>query len=163
MSRPASKLAHSVREGDKAPAFSVEGDDGKKVSLSDYTGKNVVLYFYPKDDTPGCTLESKDFRDNKKHFDACNTVILGVSKDSVKSHVKFKDKYDLPFVLLSDEALKLCEAYGVWTEKSMMGKKYMGIERSTFLIDDKGVVRSAWRKVKVGGHVQEVLTVAKAL
>ncbi|MGE0754268.1 MAG: thioredoxin-dependent thiol peroxidase [Alphaproteobacteria bacterium] len=163
MAQAAQEVNHTVNVGDKAPAFSVASDSGESVSLQDFAGKNVVLYFYPKDDTPGCTAESKDFRDHKTEFDGCNTVILGVSKDSVKSHVKFKGKYNLPFVLLSDEALKLCEDYGVWVEKSLYGKKYMGIDRSTFLIDGKGTVRKVWRKVKVGGHVKEVLEAAQAL
>lgn len=163
MAEAAKKLPSQAKEGDKAPSFSVTSDLGKKVSLADFSGKNVVLYFYPKDDTPGCTMESKDFRDHMDAFAKANTVILGVSKDSVESHEKFKSKYCLPFSLLSDDTGSLCEAYGVWGEKSMMGKKYMGIERSTFLIDGSGRIRKAWHKVKVDGHVQEVLEAAKAL
>lgn len=147
--------------GDKAPEFSLTGDDGKTVSLAGLKGKNVVLYFYPKDDTPGCTLEAKDFRDHLGDFEKSNTVILGVSKDDTKSHLAFKKKYCLPFTLLSDDSGKTCEDYGVWVEKSMYGKTYMGIERATFLIDGKGQLKQIWRKVKVDGHVKEVLAAVK--
>ncbi len=126
-------------------------------------GKHMVLYFYPRDDTPGCTLEAKDFKESMKEFEALNTVIIGVSKDSVKSHGDFRKKYCLPFPLASDESGKMCEDYGVWVEKSMYGKTYMGIERATFLIGKTGVIRNIWRKVKVDGHVQEVLNAVKNL
>lgn len=143
--------------GKEAPDFSLPTDGSGEISLADLKGKNVVLYFYPKDDTPGCTTEAKDFRDSLAEFEAANTVILGVSKDSVARHDKFKNKYELNFPLVSDEECKLCEAYGVWKEKSMYGKKYMGIERSTFLIDKEGVVRQEWRKVSVTKHAEKVL------
>lgn len=155
--------AAGLKPGDAAPAFSIPTDGGSKVSLADFKGKNVVLYFYPKDDTPGCTQESKEFRDHLKAFEKAGCVILGASKDSVKSHDKFKEKHCLPFPLLSDESGNLCEDYGVWVEKSMYGKTYMGIERTTFLIDGKGIIRHVWRKVKVDGHVEDVLETAKKI
>ncbi len=149
--------------GKKAPAFTMPTDGGGKVSLKDLKGQKVVLYFYPKDDTPGCTKEACGFRDALPDFTKVDAVIIGVSKDTVAKHDKFKEKYDLPFTLASDEDGKVCEAYGTWVEKSMYGRKYMGIERSTFLIDEKGVLRGEWRKVKVKGHVEEVLEAAQAL
>ena len=149
--------------GQKAPDFTVLNDQGEKVKLSDLKGKKVVLYFYPKDDTPGCTKEACAFRDGIAQIKKKGAVVLGVSADSVESHQKFKKKFDLTFPLVSDESGKVCEAYGTWAEKSMYGKKYMGIERSTFLIDDKGVIRGIWRKVKVPGHAEEVLKAAEAL
>jgi peroxiredoxin Q/BCP len=155
--------AKPLSVGDKAPDFSMPVSDASSVSLSTLEGKNVVLYFYPKDDTPGCTLEAKDFRDNMGAFENADTVIIGVSKDSIKSHEKFREKFCLPFPLASDESGACCEAYGVWKEKSMYGKTYMGIERSTFLIDKKGILRAVWNKVKVDGHVAEVLAAARAL
>ncbi len=142
--------------GDKAPAFAAPSDSGETVSLESLKGHNVVLYFYPKDDTPGCTKEACGFRDAMKTLAKQGVKIVGVSKDSVKSHAKFRDRYDLNFPLLSDEDGKICEAYGVWIEKSMYGRKYMGIDRATFLIDEKGVVRHVWRGVKVAGHVEDV-------
>ena len=155
--------AASLNVGDNAPAFDMAASNDKRVSLSALSGKNIVLYFYPKDDTPGCTIEAKDFRDMMKDFEAANTVIIGVSKDSVKSHDKFKEKYCLPFTLGADEDGSTCEAYGTWVEKSMYGKKYMGIQRDTFLIDGKGIIRHIWRKVSVDGHAKEVLEAAKGL
>jgi len=152
-----------VEAGKKAPDFSATTDGGGKVKLSDFKGKNVILYFYPKDDTPGCTKEACGFRDAKPNFSKAKAVVLGVSKDSVARHDKFRDKYDLNFPLLSDEDGKICEKYGTWIEKSLYGRKYMGIDRATFLIDGKGVVRQVWRKVKVPGHVEEVLAALKAL
>jgi peroxiredoxin Q/BCP len=146
---------------DKAPDFSALDSYGNQVSLKDFAGKFVVIYFYPKDDTPGCTVEANDFKDNYKNFVDLNTVIIGVSKDSCKRHVKFTEKYELPFILLSDEDLQICKDYKIWVEKSMYGKKYMGIERSTFLIDPQGVVKKSWHKVKVKNHVNEVLQVVK--
>lgn len=164
MANAASKLDNRVSEGDKAPAFAnVPATNGKQFSLSDFAGKNIVLYFYPKDDTPGCTTEGKDFSAQKAAFDAANTVILGVSKDSVAKHDKFCAKHDFTIELLSDEEGELCEHYGVWVEKNMYGRQYMGIERATFLIDSEGTIRKVWRKVKVKGHVEEVLEAAKAL
>ncbi len=156
------KMSPSLAVGDKAPGFDLPADGGKNISLSGLKGKNVVLYFYPKDDTPGCTVEAKDFRDNIKEFEKLGTVILGVSKDSVDSHDKFKKKFCLPFALLSDTGTT-CEDYGVWGEKSMYGKTYMGIARTTFLIDKTGTIKNIWPKVKVDGHVLEVLSAVKAL
>jgi peroxiredoxin Q/BCP len=153
----------SVNEGDKAPAFSMPTDGGGTINLNDLKGKNVVLYFYPKDSTPGCTKEACGFRDLMPDFSKVDAEIIGVSKDSIKRHDNFKAKYELPFVLASDENDDVCERYGVWVEKSMYGKKFMGIERATFLIDGKGKVRKVWRKVKVPGHVEDVLEAVKAL
>jgi peroxiredoxin Q/BCP len=148
--------------GQSAPAFAMDCDDGP-VSLADYRGKILVLYFYPKDDTSGCTSQAKAFRDAIAEYRAAGIEILGVSKDSVASHAKFRAKHDLPFRLGSDPDGTACEAYGVWKQKSMYGRQYMGIERSTVLIDREGVVRAEWRKVKVTGHAAEVLKAAKAL
>lgn len=153
----------TVDIGDAAPDFTAATDGGGAVSLASLKGKTVVLYFYPKDDTPGCTTESIGFRDALADFEAAGAVLLGVSKDSVKKHDKFKAKYELNFPLLSDEDGALCEAYGVWVEKSMYGRKYMGIDRSTFIIDGAGNIRHAWRKVKVPGHVDAVLAAVKTL
>ena len=153
----------SVSEGDKAPGFAMTTDGGGSVSLKDLRGQTVVLYFYPKDDTPGCTKEACAFRDLIPDFSGIDATIIGVSKDSVKRHDNFKAKYDLPFTLASDDDGSVCEAFGTWVEKSMYGRKYMGIERSTFLIDGKGVIRKAWRKVKVAGHVEDVLESANSL
>jgi peroxiredoxin Q/BCP len=139
-----------------------ETTDGTQ-SLSDYKGQNIVLYFYPKDNTSGCTQESKDFRDNLKKFTKCNTVILGISRDSLKSHDKFINDHDLNFTLISDPDETFCNMFDVMKEKSMYGRKYMGIERSTFLFDEKGKLVKEWRKLKVPGHVDEVLTAAKEL
>ena len=152
----------SLEIGDKAPDFMLPTDGGGKVKLSDLHGKKVVLYFYPKDDTSGCTAEACAFRDLFPNFRKIDAAIVGISRDSAATHDKFKKKYKLPFVLASDEACKVCEKYGVWVQKSMYGRKYMGIERSTFLIDEKGVIRGAWRKVKVPGHADEVLDAIKA-
>ncbi len=152
-----------LKEGSPAPDFSIPADGGRIVSLSDFKGRKLVIYFYPKDDTPGCTTESCGFRDQIKEFNALNIGIVGISRDSVKSHDKFREKYDLNFPLGSDEDGKVCEAYGVWKEKSRMGKKYMGIERSTFLIDEKGKIARIWRNVKVNGHTDEVREAAEGL
>ena len=146
----------NLNTGDKAPEFSLPTDGNGEVKLSDFKGQKVVLYFYPKDNTPGCTTESCNFRDEKKDFEKLNAAIIGISKDSVKKHDNFKAKYDLNFPLASDENSDVCERYGVWTEKSMYGKKFLGIERSTFLIDEEGKIEKIWRKVKVNGHVEEV-------
>jgi len=146
--------------GDPAPDFSLPSDSGGTVSLQSLRGAKVILYFYPKDNTSGCTKEACAFRDAQPDFSAANAVVLGVSKDSVASHDKFKAKHDLPFTLLSDEDGKVCEAYGVWVEKSMYGRKYMGIERATFLIDENGILQEIWRKVKVAGHAEAVLKAA---
>ncbi|MFL5814691.1 MAG: thioredoxin-dependent thiol peroxidase [Bdellovibrionia bacterium] len=150
-----------LQQGDTAPAFTLESDTGEKVSLKDFKGKKVVLYFYPKDMTPGCTQEACDFRDSFARIKKSDAVVLGVSKDSVVSHQKFKAKHDLPFTLLSDSEGKVCELYGVWQEKSLYGKKFMGIVRSTFVIDEKGRILRSFPKVKVNGHVDEILGVLK--
>ncbi|MBM7650271.1 peroxiredoxin Q/BCP [Bacillus ectoiniformans] len=140
-----------------APDFTLLANSGEEVSLSHFKGKNVVLYFYPKDMTPGCTTQACDFRDQHEKFSGLNTVILGISTDPVERHKKFIDKYDLPFLLLADEEHKACELYGVWKLKKNFGKEYMGIERSTFIIDPEGTLIKEWRKVKVKGHVEEAL------
>lgn len=152
-----------VKVGNKVPAFSLPATGDKTTRLSDLRGKNVVLYFYPKDSTPGCTLEGQNFRDNIHKFRARDTVIFGVSRDSLKSHEKFREKQCFPFDLLSDEDEKLCRTFDVIREKNMYGKKVMGIERSTFLIDKEGILRQEWRKVKVDGHVDAVLDAVKNL
>lgn len=145
-------------EGGKAPAFSATDTHGKKVSLKDFAGKkNVVLYFYPRDLTPGCTTQACGFRDDWKELSAADTVVLGVSKDDAASHAKFVAKHNLPFTLLCDEDHALADKYGVWGEKTLYGKKYMGMNRSTFLIDKAGVVRKVWPKAKPAGHSAEVL------
>jgi peroxiredoxin Q/BCP len=143
--------------GVAAPDFTAPTDGGGSVRLKNLRGKKVVLYFYPKDNTPGCTAESCDFRDAHAEFGAKDVIVLGVSPDSVKSHDKFKQKFDLPFTLISDEDHKIAEAYGVWQEKSMYGRKYMGIVRSTFVIDEDGKIAAVYDKVKVKGHVADVL------
>lgn len=149
--------------GDIAPAITLPRDGGEIVNLSDFAGKNVVLYFYPKDDTPGCTKEAIGFTESVDAFAGLNTVILGVSKDSIKKHDKFVGKHDLKIALLSDEDGDVCERYGTWVEKSMYGKTYMGIERATYLIGADGKIAQVWRKVRVPGHVDAVLDAVKAL
>lgn len=158
MSAPA-----SIDIGTTAPDFTMPTDGGGSVTLSALRGKPVVLYFYPKDDTSGCTSQACGFRDQLPDFSAVDARIVGVSKDSVTSHDKFKTKYDLPFTLASDTDGAVSDAYGVWVEKSMYGRKYMGLERATYLIDKDGVVRNVWRKVKVTGHVAAVLKAVQAL
>jgi peroxiredoxin Q/BCP len=143
-----------VKEGEAAPDFTLQADDGRTVSLRDYRGKNVVLYFYPKDGTPGCTREAIEFRDTAQKFEKEGAVILGVSKDSVASHQKFKQKHELPFTLLSDPEGKALDLYGVWKKKSLFGKTFMGTERTTFLVDEDGIVTKVYRKVKAKGHAQ---------
>lgn len=152
-----------VSIGKKVPAFSRPATGDQTIKLSGLKGKKIVLYFYPKDSTPGCTLEGQNFRDNIRKFSSRNTTILGVSRDKLASHEKFKEKQKFPFDLLSDEDETLCNIFDVIKEKNMYGKKVMGIERSTFLIDEKGVLRNEWRKVKVKDHVEEVLEAVKAL
>jgi len=152
-----------LQEGQAAPDFTVKNDDGETVRLSDYRGRNVILYFYPKDNTPGCTKEACGFRDLQADFEKVNSVILGVSPDSVKSHQNFKNKYELPFTLLSDDNKEVVQLYGVWKEKSMYGKKYMGVERTTFVIDKEGKIRKIFPKVKVPQHPEAVLDVVKGL
>ena len=149
--------------GDKAPDFSLPTDGGGTLSLKDLKGKTVVLYFYPKDMTPGCTTEAQDFRDLAKQFEKAGAVVVGASKDSVKRHDNFKAKHDLNFQLVSDEEGTLCEAYGVWQLKKFMGREFMGIVRATFVIDGKGNIAKVWPKVKVKGHAQEVLEAVQAL
>lgn len=146
-----------IEEGKKAPAFSLPSSDGGTVALKDFAGKKVVLYFYPKDNTPGCTQEACDFRDNMARVQAAGAVVLGVSGDSIASHERFRDKYELPFPLLSDESHEMMEKYGVWQEKKNYGRTYMGVVRTTVLIDEKGVIRRIWPKVTVKGHVDAVL------
>ena len=143
--------------GDPAPAFSAPDQTGRTVSLSDFGGQTVILYFYPKDDTPGCTTQACSFRDNHAGLQEKGAVVLGVSPDSVKSHAKFVEKFTLPFPLIADEGHKIAEAYGVWVEKSMYGRKYMGVERSTFVIDGAGRIAAIHRKVNPAEHVAELL------
>jgi len=146
-----------LKEGMKAPDFILPDSRGNEVTLSNFRKKNIILYFYPKDKTKGCTLEAINFRDNYEKIKETDTVILGVSKDSMKSHISFINKYNLPFILLSDEEGKVCELYGVWKTKKMYGREYMGIERTTFLIDKEGNIVKIFPKVKVEGHVEEIM------
>ncbi|MFL0252546.1 thioredoxin-dependent thiol peroxidase [Clostridium neuense] len=146
-----------IKEGSLAPEFSLTGSDGKEHKLSDYRGKKVILYFYPKDNTAGCSKEACSFRDNIKIVTDLNAVVLGVSRDSLKSHDRFIEKFNLPFVLLADEDEKVCRLYDVIKEKNMYGRKYMGIERSTFIIDEEGILKKAFRKVKISGHIEQVI------
>ena len=152
-----------LNEGDRVPDVAMVGMDGKPISPADFSGQKLVLYFYPKDDTSGCTREAQDFTALADEFEKVGTWVLGVSKDSPDKHRKFADKYDLKVKLASDPDGSVCEAFGTWVEKSMYGRKYMGIERASFLIDRDGVVKRAWRKVKVPGHAQEVLEAAREL
>ncbi|MEM9049112.1 MAG: thioredoxin-dependent thiol peroxidase [Pseudomonadota bacterium] len=156
-------MGEKIVEGATAPDFTLPRDGGNDATLSDFRGQKVVLYFYPKDDTSGCTKEALGFTDAAEAFASAGAVVIGVSKDSVAKHDKFIAKHGLRVILVSDEAGSVCEDYGVWVEKSMYGKKYMGIERSTFLIDAEGKVAQTWSKVKVPGHVDAVLDAAKAL
>ncbi len=149
--------------GNKAPAFSLPATGDQTLALKDFKGKNLVLYFYPKDSTPGCTTEGQNFRDLFAEFQKLNTEILGVSRDTIRRHENFKAKHEFPFELLSDEGEELCQLFDVIKEKKLYGKVHMGIERSTFLIDATGVLRREWRKVKVNGHVDEVLEAVKEL
>ena len=151
--KPTAK-ATTVEKGSRAPDFTLASDRGGDVTLSRLRGKKVVLYFYPKDDTPGCTIQACDFRDAQPTFEGLDAVVLGVSADSIESHGKFRDKFGLNFPLLADEDHAVSEAYGVWKEKEMYGRSFMGIERSTFLIDEDGVVAEAWRKVTPKGHAE---------
>lgn len=155
-------MSRDVAVGDKAPDFSLPDESGTAISLKSLKGKPVVLYFYPKDDTPGCTKEACNFRDSKQHLRKAGAVVLGVSLDGTESHRKFIAKFDLPFSLLSDEGATVSKAYGVYKQKSMYGKTYWGIERSTFVIDEQGVLMAVFRKVKVDGHVDEVLAALKS-
>ncbi len=153
----------AIQLGKAAPDFTLPASSGQTVKLSDFKGKTVILYFYPKDNTPGCTTEACDFKSREQDFSSLDTVILGVSPDSVASHQKFIKKFDLPFLLLADEQQQVSELYEVWQKKSMYGKEYMGIERSTFVIDKKGILVKEWRKVSVKGHVEEAVAYVKGL
>lgn len=153
----------TIAVGQPAPDFTLPSDGGGSVSLSALRGRTVVVYFYPKDDTTGCTAEACGFGEQLPHFEKLDATIIGISKDSVAAHDKFKAKYQLPFTLASDKDSDVTERYGAWVEKSMYGRRYMGIERCTFLIDKQGTVRAIWRKVKVAGHVDAVLAAAQAL
>lgn len=152
-----------VAVGQAAPDFTLQANSNRTISLQDFRGQYVVLYFYPKDMTPGCTTEACDFRDYHPEFARLNTVVLGISPDDVKSHDKFAAKHELPFPLLADPDHQVAEAYGVWVLKKMYGREYMGIERSTFLIDPEGTIVKAWPKVKVKGHVEDVLQTIREL
>lgn len=149
--------------GQKAPEFSLPDENGEIITLNDFKGRKLVLYFYPKDSTPGCTTEARGFTAQVAEFKSANTVVLGASKDSIKRHQNFISKQELAISLISDEKGILCEAYGVWVLKKLYGREYMGIERATFLIDEQGIIRNIWRKVKVKGHVDAVLEAVKAL
>ena len=153
----------NIEIGHQAPEFTLPATGGQTINLSDFRGKNVVIYFYPKDSTPGCTTESQDFRDGYDAFTQEHTVILGISRDSIKSHERFKEKQALPFELLSDEEETVCNLFEVLKMKNMYGKQFMGIERSTFLIDASGTFREIWRKVKVKGHVEVVLSAVQTI
>jgi peroxiredoxin Q/BCP len=153
----------AIKVGDKAPSFKLKNQDGKTISLSDLKGKPIVLYFYPKDDTSGCTKEACNFRDEFPKFGKMKAEIIGISADSIESHKKFAEKYKLPFNLLSDEKKEVIEKYGVWQEKSMYGKKYMGIVRTTFIIDASGKIGKIFPKVKVDNHNKEVMEALKEL
>ena len=156
-------MAEWIAEGQKAPAFTLQADDGNTVKLADLKGRPVVLYFYPKDDTPGCTKEACAFRDRKAELDKLGAAVLGVSPDTAERHVKFRDKYQLNFRLLADPDHSVAEKYGAWREKNMYGKKSMGIQRSTYLIDAEGKVAKVWPRVQVEGHDQEVLEALQQL
>jgi len=147
----------SLNIGDKAPDFTLLSDQGTEVTLSKLRGKPVILYFYPKDNTPGCTKEACDFRDQYAFFEKKGIEVFGISKDSVKTHARFKEKHDLPFSLLVDDKAEVCLSYGVMNKKSMFGKTFLGIQRSTFVIDEKGIIRAIWRKLKVPGHVEQII------
>ncbi|MBB3019433.1 peroxiredoxin Q/BCP [Microvirga lupini] len=153
----------SLSIGARAPDFSLPATDGREISLDGLKGRKVVLYFYPKDDTSGCTLEAQNFQALRAAFAVADTEIVGVSPDGLKSHDQFRAKYGLDFTLASDEATAMLQAYGVWVEKSMYGRKYMGVERTTVLLDRNGVIAQVWSKVKVPGHAEEVLKAAQAL
>ena len=152
-----------LKAGDAAPAFTLPRDGGGKISLSSLKGKTVVVYFYPKDDTPGCTKEAIGFTEKIAEFEAAGITVIGISKDTVAKHDKFRDKHGLKVILASDEDGSVCESYGVWVEKSLYGRKYMGIERATFLVDPSGRLAKIWHKVKVAGHAEEVLQAAKSV
>jgi peroxiredoxin Q/BCP len=156
-------MSEWIEEGSKAPAFTLQADDGSKVKLSDLKGSPVVLYFYPRDDTPGCTREACAFRDRQDEIQGLGAKVFGISPDTVESHVKFRDKFSLNFPLLADPDHKMAEKYGAWREKNMYGKKSMGIQRSTYLIDANGKVAKLWKRVQVDGHDQQVIDALNAL
>lgn len=156
-------MAKDLEPGDRAPAFRLPADGGQEVSSAALKGKTYILYFYPKDNTAGCTKEAVNFSEAKRKFDAAGVEIVGISKDSPESHEKFRKKYNLKISLGSDSELKAANAYGVWIEKSLYGRRYMGMDRATFLVDAKGVIRQVWRRVRVPGHVEAVLSAAKSL
>ncbi len=147
----------TLQVGDKAPDFTLLSDQNQLISLNNLIGKKIILYFYPKDNTPGCTQEACDFRDSFAQFASFNTEVIGISKDSPAKHTRFKQKYALPFTLLADETGDICEAYGALDKQSLFGKSFLGIRRSTFLIDENGVIRAIWNKVKINGHIKQVL------
>lgn len=148
--------------GDKVPNFTLPSDQDKNISISDFLGKNIVIYFYPKDDTPGCTIEAKDFSCAIEQFENLNTVVIGISRDQVKKHEKFKAKYELKHTLLADVEGQVCNKFGCWVEKSMYGKKYMGVARRTFLVDTKGIIIKIWPDVKIAGHIEDVIKSIKS-
>ena len=154
---------NKVKIDEKVPEFDLLSTGNKTIKLSQLKGKNIIIYFYPKDSTPGCTIEAQNFRDNIRKFTSLNTVVLGVSRDKITSHEKFKKNQKIPFDLLSDDDEKLCKIFNVLKEKNMYGRKFIGIERSTFLIDERGILRNEWRKVKVKEHVNDVLQTLKKL
>lgn len=156
-------MAKEISIGDVVSNFTLPSDQGDNIELKSLLGKNVVIYFYPKDDTPGCTIEAKDFSCKLDEFKNLNTIVLGISKDDLKRHEKFRSKYNLEHILLSDVDGKICEEFGCWVEKSMYGKKYMGIARKTFLIDKNGIIKKIWPAVKIEGHVDEVIAAIKAM
>lgn len=156
-------MKNDLQPGDRAPAFRLETDDGGEVSSARLKGKPFVLYFYPKDDTSGCTKEAIAFSEEKKKFESLGATIIGVSKDNISSHRKFREKHRLGIVLASDPELKAAEAFGTWVEKSMYGRRYMGMDRATFLVDEKNVIRAVWRKVKVPGHAEVVLEALRGI
>ena len=152
----------ALKEGDIAPDFSLPASNGETISLKDYIGKKVVIYFYPKDDTPGCTIEACNFRDDHSEITDAGAVVLGVSKDDIKSHNKFINKYDLPFLLLSDESTEMISAYGAWVKKKMYGKEYYGVLRKTYLIDEEGKIQRIWPKVDVKTHSRDIIELIKS-
>ena len=152
----------TLKEGDIAPDFSLPASNGETISLKDYIGKKVVIYFYPKDDTPGCTIEACNFRDDHSEITDAGAVVLGVSKDDIKSHNKFINKYDLPFLLLSDESTEMISAYGAWVKKKMYGKEYYGVFRKTYLIDEEGKIQRIWPKVDVKTHSRDIIELIKS-
>ena len=156
-------IGDKLKSGDKAPDFILPCDSDKNINLKEYLGSVVILFFYPKDDTPGCTKEAISFSENISILNDLNTLVIGISKDTVTKHKKFKEKHSLKVSLASDFERDICEKYGVWVEKNMYGRKYMGIERTTFLIDSKGIINKVWNKVKVSGHVEEVIMHIKNL